>query len=69
MTEPLVLTPAEVAQLLRLSEPTVRRLVRDGRLRSLAGVRHVLIPRRSVAEYVDGDCCTGTMRETARDGA
>lgn len=50
--ETAVLTPAEVAPLLRLRESTVREMARDGRLARLAGIRRVLIPRWSVEALI-----------------
>jgi len=47
------MTRREVQALLRLSEPTVDKLIREGRLRKIkSGIRRVYIDRRSVEEYL-----------------
>lgn len=51
----LVLTPLEVARLLRVSDVTVRRMVARGVLPRIAGVRVVLIPRSAVDELLEGE--------------
>jgi excisionase family DNA binding protein len=48
----VVLTKADVAELLRISVPSVDRLLRRGPLRRLPGVRRVLIPRSSIDQFL-----------------
>ena len=47
-TDLAVLTPLEVARILRVSDVTVRRMISRGILPRIAGVRIVLIPRSAV---------------------
>jgi excisionase family DNA binding protein len=54
VTEPGVLTPTEVGALLRVSDSTVRRLVRRGLLPRLAGIGVMLIPAAAVDAYRQG---------------
>jgi excisionase family DNA binding protein len=48
----VVLTKADVAQLLRISEPSVDRLIRRGHLRRVPGLRRVLVPRSSIDSFL-----------------
>jgi len=59
----LVLTPLEVARLLRVSDVTVRRMITRGILPRIAGVRIVLIPRSAV------DCLLLGEYDVASDGS
>ena len=47
-----VLTTAEVASVLRISQPTVRQLVDDGELAVLPGMRHHQFPWPTLAAYL-----------------
>ena len=49
---PTVLTKAEAAQLLRISESTVDRLIRRGHLHRLIGIRRILIARADVERFI-----------------
>lgn len=44
----LAYSPQEVADILGLSITTVRRLIRKGRLRTIPGLRHRLVPRTEI---------------------
>ena len=70
MADDLVLTPAEVARLLRVSEVTVRRLVTRGELPRIAGIRVVLIPRTAVDRLLEGEyhVASDGSREGPGDG-
>jgi excisionase family DNA binding protein len=59
----LVLTPLEVARLLRVSDVTVRRMITRGYLPRIPGVRVVLIPRSAV------DCLLLGEYDVASDGS
>ena len=63
MPDDLVLTPLEVARLLRVSDVTVRRMITRGILPRIAGVRIVLIPRSAV------DCLLLGEYDVASDGS
>lgn len=54
MIEPRVLTIAEAAQLLRVSEYTVGQMTRDGRLRRVPGLRLTRIPLSALVGLVEG---------------
>ena len=54
MTEPLVLTVAEVARLLQVSKWTVASMTRDGRLPKVPGLRRIRIPRAAVLTLMEG---------------
>jgi excisionase family DNA binding protein len=53
-SDELVLTTGEVAALLRLSDVTVRRLVRRGVLPRVPGLRVMLIPADAVHDLASG---------------
>ena len=55
MADDLVLTPLEVARLLRVSDVTVRRMISRGYLPRIPGVRVVLIPRTAVDYLLLGE--------------
>ena len=48
------MTPGEVADYIGVSEPTVRRLVRSGRLPRIEHIGIVLIPRTAVVLWAEG---------------
>lgn len=50
-----VLTVAETAERLRLSEKKIRQLIRTGTLRSLRSVRPYLLPIKAVERYEAGE--------------
>ena len=54
-TDLAVLTPLEVARILRVSDVTVRRMISRGILPRIAGVRIVLIPRSAVDYLLLGE--------------
>lgn len=54
--EKLVYTPAEAADVLSVSEKTVRRWVARGILPRIRGTRKVLVPRSGVVEFVQAAC-------------
>ena len=49
-----LLSTAEVAELLSISEASVRKLARDGRLRAIGGFRVLYFSARAVREFVNG---------------
>ena len=49
---PLLYTPAETAELLRVCRTTVYGLIRDGELRSVKIGRRRLIPAEGLADYI-----------------
>jgi Helix-turn-helix domain len=49
-----LLSTAEVAELLNISEASVRKLARDGRLRVIGGFRVLYFSARAVREFVNG---------------
>jgi excisionase family DNA binding protein len=55
VADDLVLTPLEVARLLRVSDVTVRRMIARGYLPRIPGVRVVLIPRTAVDRLLLGE--------------
>lgn len=54
MSAPQVLRLDQVAELLQLSPKTVYRLVARGKLRRVAGIRHVRVTSKAIEEYLDG---------------
>jgi len=61
----------EAAEALSLSEPTVARLCREGRLPRVKGIRHILIPVSFLEEWVKNNtvytssCVEGPMGESS----
>jgi len=43
----------EVAEMLGVSESSVRRLIDNGTLRSIGKLRHILIPKSEIARFLD----------------
>lgn len=43
----------ETAEILGLSSSTVWRLVKRGKIRSVPGVRHMLIPQKEIERFLD----------------
>lgn len=54
MSEPLVVTAEEAADLLRVSVWTVASMTRDGRLPKVAGLRRIRIPYAAVKALTEG---------------
>ncbi|MGJ8643343.1 MAG: helix-turn-helix domain-containing protein [Luteolibacter sp.] len=50
---PEVYLVPEAAELLRVSEKTIRRLVKNGELRALPQLRHLIIPRSEIDRLLD----------------
>lgn len=63
--EPLVLTVAEVAQLLRLDPRTVRDLFKRGELAGNQAGHAIRLYRASVLDWISGKCPTRARRRTA----
>lgn len=55
--EPLMRSPLEVAELLGVSESTVRRLIREGALPCVRVGRRVLVHRDVVARLAESGAC------------
>ena len=49
----LAFSVKEAAQMLGVSEKTVRRLINRGLLRSSRAIRHLLIPRKAIERFLD----------------
>ncbi len=67
-----VLTANEASEILRVSEPTLIRLVKRGDLYHIPGIRRILIPRASLDQLLQRALDTyshvfGTMRRAAAD--
>ena len=52
ISPPLLYTPGETAELLRVCRTTVYGLIRDGELRSVKIGRRRLIPAEALADYI-----------------
>jgi excisionase family DNA binding protein len=50
-----LLSTAEVAESLRLSQASVRKLVRDGRLRAITGFRVFYFSAKAVRMYIESE--------------
>jgi Helix-turn-helix domain len=61
----LLLSTTEVAEVLNISEGSVRKLARDGRLRVIGGFRVLYFSARAVREFVDGPRSRPDRADTA----
>ncbi|MFM8471809.1 MAG: helix-turn-helix domain-containing protein [Limisphaerales bacterium] len=55
MSLPAVLTLAEICGVLRVAPKTVYRLVARGKLRRVAGIRHVRVTRTALEAFLSGE--------------
>ena len=62
-----LLTTSEVAELLRLSQETVRRLLLSGELRGVQIGRSYRIPRSAIESLLSQRPAKGTADENSRD--
>ena len=65
LSERLAFTPAEAGDALRISRTQIYRLVRSGELRARKCGTRVLISRKALEAYLDGDAHDDAPRETA----
>ena len=65
-----LLSTAEVAEVLNISEASVRKLARDGRLRVIGGFRVLYFSARAVRQFVNGcDALPGGRPERVAEEA
>ena len=62
-----LLCTTEVAELLNISEASVRKLARDGRLRVIGGFRVLYFSARAVKAFVNGDGARPVAAKEAGD--
>ena len=54
---PEVLTPAEVAKVLRIGKSSMYKLVKQGDIASLRVGRKIIIPKQAISTYIERKIC------------